>query len=343
MSNDATLAPARKISSHKATQKPVAAQQNQQPAAEPASLSLIVLSLRPNGAKFNGNRSERACEAGFGWLKNSALIGLPCPDTGDEIARHVVNGTDEAFGCLKEIQVHIDPELCAMKWNAGNYLIVRLKKYAVLIGAHICDGLGKPLDDEAVDALGKHINEVMKRRHDADREARTVQLPSGERRELSELSYAYTVVREAGSKNGSYRHVRFDAPALHYHEGQALGMQMAGEIVQFYRKHKEEHLHLSSILREAMQCDWDGYGDYQKATMSNVTIGFMEVIETLIMVGARNLNPEWLKRKIEHHQQLHIEWTKERDTRKAELVERLRKGREAAAAKRVLAKKGRAA
>lgn len=290
---------------------------------------MIVLSLRPNGPKFNGNRIERAQEAGFGWIKSSNLIGLSHPDTGDEIARHVINNSEESFGTLKEIQVHVDPELCAWMWKAGSFLIARLKKYAILVGARICDGLGKPLDDESVDAIAKHIDEVMTKRRDADRKARTVTLPNGERRVLSELSFAYMVEREAGSKKHSYRDVLFDAPAMHYYEGKARGMQMAGEIVQFYRRHKEDRLRLGRMLREAMQNDGTGYGNWDKAEVANVTSGFMEVIETLIEVGARSLNPAWLKQKIEQNQQAHLDWCEDRAKRKAEFVERMRQGREA--------------
>lgn len=329
MSNDATLAPARKISSNQAVQKSEPAQHGQQPATAPSSLSTIVLSLRPNGAKFNGNRIERAQEAGFSWLKNTNLIGFSHPDTGDEIARHVVNNSDETFGRLKEIQVHIDPEQRAWMWRAGSFLMERLRKYAVLIGAHICDGLGKQLDDEAVDAIVKHIDEVMTKRRDADRLARTVTLPTGERRELSELSFAYTVVREAGSEKYAHRQVYFDAPALHYYEGRARGMQMAGEIVQFYRRHKEDRLRLDRMLREVIQSSPTGFGDYDKPDMANVASGFIEVIETLIEVGARHLNPAWLEQKIQQSQQAHAEWGVARDKRKADFLERMRLGREA--------------
>jgi len=312
-----------------AAQKPAPTQHGQPPAAEPLSLSMIVLSLRPNGPKFNGNRIERAQEAGFGWLKSANLIGLSHPDTGDEVARHVINNRDELFEGLKEIQVHIDPEQCAWMWKAGSYLAARLKKYAILVGARICDGLGQPLDDAAIDAIAKHIDDVMTKRRDADREARTVTLPSGERRVLSELSFAYMVEREAGSKKHVYRDVLFDAPAMHYYEGKARGVQMAGEIVQFYRRHKEDRLRLGRMLREAMQNDGTGYGNWDKAEVANVTSGFMEVIEVLIELGARNLNPAWLKQKIEQNQQAHLDWCEDRAKRKAEFVERMRQGREA--------------
>ena len=71
MSNDATLATARKTATPRATRKPAPAQHGQAPVAAPSSLSMIVLSLRPKGSKFNGNRIERAQEAGFGWIRNA--------------------------------------------------------------------------------------------------------------------------------------------------------------------------------------------------------------------------------------------------------------------------------
>lgn len=307
----------------------------ERPTLQPTSSTMIALSIRPIGEKFNGNRIERAQEAGFSWLKNTHLIGLSCPDTGDEIARHIVNCTDESFGQLKEVQVHIDPEHCAWMWRAGRYLIDRLEKYALLIGGRVCDGLGKPLNDEAIGAIAKHIDSVMAQRRDADRKARTVTLPSGEQRELSELSFAYEVVREAGEKKKSYRRVHFDAPALHIYDGRAMGKQMAGEIVQFYRKHKTQRLDLRRILKEAVRSNGDGYGTYYKADIANVASGFLEVIETLIEVGARNLNPEWLKHHIEHSQSMHLEWCQDRDKNKAEFVERMRNGKKAAADRRL--------
>lgn len=301
-----------------------------QPAAEPTSASLIVLTLRPNGTKFNGDRIGRAQEAGFGWLENGCRhIGLGHPDTGEEIARHVVKSNDEAHGALKEIQVHIDPEQCSWMWKAGTYLMKHLEKYAILIGAHICDGLGLRLDDDSIDAITGHIDGVMEKRRDADKKARMVTLPSGERRESSELSFVYTVLREAGAKRGCYRGVYFDAPALHYHEGRARGMQMAGEIMQFYRRHKQSHLPLRHILREVMQSGDLGYGDYKNATAANVASGFLDVIVTMIEVGARNLNPAWLQEHIEQSQQAHVGWSQRREQRKAEFIERMRNARAA--------------
>lgn len=310
----------------------------ERPTLQPTSSTMIALSIRPEGEKFNGNRIERAQEAGFDWLKNSQLIGMVCPDTGDEIARHIVNRTDESFGQLKEIQVHIDPEHCAWTWRAGRSLMDRLNKYALLIGGRVCDGLGQPLNDEAIGAIAEHIDSVMEQRRNADRKARTVTLPSGEQRELSELSFVYAVVREAGERKKSYRKVHFDAPALHIYEGRALGKQMAGEIVQFYRKHKTQRLDLGGILREAVQSLGPGFGSYYKADAANVASGFLDVIETLIEVGARHLNPEWLRFQIEHSQSAHIDWSNDKEQRRAEFVERMRSGKKAAAERRQDAK-----
>lgn len=61
-------------------------------ATPPAEIgSLIVLTLRPTGDKFNGNHIERADEAGFDWIpKAAAYMGFISPDTSEEIARLVV-------------------------------------------------------------------------------------------------------------------------------------------------------------------------------------------------------------------------------------------------------------
>lgn len=313
---------------------PVSAQTNEttSPGASP---SLIVLSLRPNGAKFNGNRIERAQEAGFDWLKEAGtFIGWSCPDTGLEIARHVVNRADEAMGKLREIQVHIDLGSCALHWRAGTRLMEQLTKYAILIGGHICDGMGIQLDDQQITAVTKHIDAAMELRYQADREARTVESPNGEQRELSELSFMFEVLREAGAKKKSYRRVHFAAKPMHYHEGRAKGMQMAGEVVQFYRKHKTQMLSLDSILSALFSQSESHHGSYEKALVANVAQGFLDVIETLVTVGARHLNEAWLTQKIDYEQHQHAAWLALREKNKAELVERLRKGREAAPARR---------
>lgn len=296
---------------------------------EPAAVasSLIVLTLRPNGAKFNGNRIERAQEAGFNWLGNLRVMGYACHDTGDEIARFVVNGGDEAMGQLREIQLHINTANCAIQWRAGTNLVKMVTHYAVLIGGHIADGMGARLDDATLLAVAAHIDAVMEQRLAADRLARTVTLPTGEQRELTELSFAYNVVREAGAKKKSSRGVHFDAPDLHYYEGRALGMQMAGEIVQFYRRHKAQVLRMDVILQEVFERCGNSYGSYERATASNVASGFIDALTTVIAVGARNLNTVWLEHQIAENQRLHEEWCALRAAQKAEFVARMKAAR----------------
>lgn len=319
----ATKAPARPKAAP--SHAPVATQQGEAPPPS-TSPTLIVLSLRPTGAKFNGDRIERAQEAGFGWLKEVHLIGMRDLDTGGEIARHVVHSSHEAFGVLKEIQIHIDPESCALMWRAGEELMMRLKKYAVLIGARVCDGMGQPLSGEAMAAIGDHINEVMARRRDEDRLARTVTLPNGEQRLLSELSFAYKVIREAGSNKRTFRSVHFDVPSMHYYEGRELGMRMAAEVVDFYQKHQTAYLDILGILREAMNLQGS---DYDKATPDNVASGFLDVFCALIRVGALHLNPAWLNEVTRNQHIYHEDWVVKREERKAEFVARMKAAREA--------------
>jgi hypothetical protein len=151
-------------------------------------------------------------------------------------------------------------------------------------------------------------------------------MPDGEVRILSELSFAYAVIREAGSKKRCYRSVWFDVPALHYYEGRALGMQMANEVVQFYRTHKTMRISLIDIMREAMLANQ--YVNYDKASAGNVASGFIEVLGTLVRIGAAALNPAWLSQKIMLENQNHTDWKKDREDRKTEFVKRMKEARQ---------------
>ncbi len=320
----------------KAPAKQKAVTLNAQPEASSASPTLIVLTLRPNGDKFNGNRIELAQASGFDRLTNMPnLIGFESSDTGDEIARFVVNKGDEAVGTLREIQLHVDPATCALHWKVGTMLIERLQRYATLLGAHIADGLGRPMDDALLAEIGDHINDSVEARLAEDRMNRTVELPNGERRLLSELSFVYDVQREAGSRRKSYRTVFFDAPAMHFYEGRATGMRMAGELVAFYRKHQNQRPMLVQILEEAFEQGRGKRASLDDAGVEHVASGFLQVIETLVKIGARHLNPEWLEYQISDQLENHERWAAEHSARKAALVEQLRKGREAAKAKRL--------
>lgn len=203
--------------------------------AEPAqSATLIALTLRPTAEQFTGNRIVCAQEFGFDWLTNVHAIGWACPDTGREIARHVVDGYSEATGTLSEIGVHIDPHGCAWLWRAGTRLMEMVARYSERIGGHLCDAAGRPLGDEERCAIADHIDAVMELRRNAETAARTFTEPSGEVREYSELSFHYAVTREAGSRKQRYQRVFFDAKPMDYYSGRAQGMRMASEVVNFF-------------------------------------------------------------------------------------------------------------
>lgn len=304
-------------------------------AAPAQSGSLIMLTLRPNGDAFAGNRITLAQEAGFDWLTNTHAMGWKSADTGHEIARFVVHGGLEAIGCLTEIQLHIDPQTCEFQWRAGERLMEKLETYATLIDAYLADGFGSPLDKDALAAVAHHIDTVMELRRDAEAVARTYTEPSGEVREYSELSFYYAVTREAGSRKQSYQRVFFDAQPMDYYPGRAQGMRMAREVVDFFRAHKTAKLPLTEIIRQALERCETPHGNMQKAEVANVVSGFMEVIETLIAVGSRQLNPAWLTAQINRNEELQVTWSEREAERKAALAARLRAGREAAKARRL--------
>ena len=328
----ATKAPARP----KATPSPapVAVQPND---TTSTSATLIVLTLRPVGEKFNGNRVGRAEEAGFKRLsgKPSNPMGCACPDTGQEIARFVVDKEAETHGQLKEMQLHIDPEECAVWYRAGSMLMEMLEKYCILINASLCDGMGKCLSSEARTAVAEHINAAIQRRLSMDFDAKRIEMPGGELRDTTELSFVYTTRRKAGSGKKVFEKTHFGVPALHHHEGRAAGMRAAVELVQFYQNHAIENPGLNFILRDAL-AGASIFGDYDNASTSNITIGFLEIITELVKFASRHVsNLNWVEHRIQAAEQAHVQWTEQREKEKRELIERLRKGREAAKAQRL--------
>lgn len=308
------------------------------PSLEP-SATMIVLALRPDGAKFNGNRIECAQEAGFDMLRDYPWMGYASPDTGRVIAHHQVDTSAEAFDRLQEINVYIDPVNCEFQWCAGTELMKRLVHYCVLIGAHICDGTGRRLEPGEIEAIRDHIDATMSQRDDERLAAQTVTLESGEIRLFSELSFQYTVTREAGSRKRTWRPVSFDVPAMHYYEGKAHGIELAAEISKFYKSHKQSRLNMTEILREALAPMESKYGDLDRAQRANVVAGFMSVIETMIQLGAAQLNPAWIAHHVAQSRESHERWTVDHASEKARLIERLRKGREDAKSRRAATEK----
>ena len=296
------------------------------------SPSLMVLVVKPLVERFKADRDTCARKAGFKHapvhvgLNTMALMDR---DLGEPLAVMKVNGYAETVGQLTAVEIHIDPELCPIEWNAGSRLMAACTKFAELMEGRLCNGLGNEIGEEACEAIAQHIDHVMSKRIVADREKRTVELPTGERRELSELSFCYTVLREAGSRKRTYRPVYFDADPMPCYAGRAKGMEMAGEVVAFFRKHQVERLHIENMLREVFERSGSQGASFDSPEVANVADGFMEVMTALIMVGSRHLNPAWLDEKIAQSKDYHENWQRDREDRKVVFVERMRKAREA--------------
>lgn len=296
------------------------------------SPSLMVLVVKPLAERFKADRATCARKAGFKHapvhvgLNTMALLDH---DLGEPLAVMKVNGFVEAVDQLTAVEIHIDPELCPIEWDAGSRLMAACTKFAELMEGRLCNGLGNEIGAEAREAIASHIDRVMLERRKADRVARTVTLASGERRELSELSFSYTVRREAGSRKSAYRPVYFDAKPMPYYAGHAMGMEMAGEVVAFFRKHQVDRLDIKQMLHEVFERSQGQSISFDTSEVANVANGFMEVMSTLIMVGARHLNPVWLDERIAESKSHHADWQRDREDQKVVFVERMRKAREA--------------
>lgn len=295
-------------------------------AAEQTSLSTIALFLRPKGDSFHERPHSRTFEAGFECL-SSGGSGLASRDTGETIATLQPDGNGLSRP-IREFKLTIDPEACAIEYKAGTRLLRLLRDCAVLIGAHICDGFGKSLSDENLDAIASHIDQVISRRRDEAWEARKFKLPSGEVRRAGELSFQYMVLKEAGSRKSVYRSVDFDCTPMPYYQGYIRGLEMAEELIAHLRKHKEPGIQIGRILEAAIEAGNEKFpseGDSKRGQAR----GFLMVMETLLRVGTNNINPKWLALQKEQAVASHEAVEKYDQRQKAEFVARMRAAREA--------------
>lgn len=295
--------PLRRISKEDATN-------HAQQAASP-----IVLSVIPRKGTFSAHHSELLDEAGFGWIRDMHQYGLPCPDTGREIAR-LNRIPSVAFGPATRIEAVIDPHTCVYHYDAGSFLVDCLTRFAKAADADICDGAGVSLGASGLNAIAEHINAVMKARSKADRAKRTVRLPNGEVREQGHLSFVHTVIREAGSRKTSHRNVMFDATPLPYFEGRAKGYEMALEVVDYYREHRRVSLPINQILSAALDLVSSGPTDFKRSSKQWVASGFCDGIAALIHAGAQSISREWMQRRISQELVCHAEWSAEREAKK---------------------------
>lgn len=329
MSNNATLAPARSNNTRQAgsasTDRP-ATQTRESTQDGQVSLSTITLYLRPKGEGFHERPHSRTFEAGFDCL-SSGGAGLASRDTGETIATLNPDGNGLSRP-IREFKLSIDPEACAIEFKAGTRLLRIFRDCAVLIGAQACDGFGKHLSTEDLDALANHIDAVISRRRDEAWEARKFKLPSGEVRLAGELSFQYMVLKEAGSRKSAHRSVDFDCTPMPYYQGYIRGLEMAEEFIAYHRKHKEAHIQIARVLEAAIDAANEKFPAEGKSKRGQAR-GFLMVMETLLRVGMNNINLKWLTHQKEQAAATHEALEKYDQRKKAEFVARMRAAREA--------------
>lgn len=302
-----------------------------QKAMELTSLSTITLHLRPTGEHFRANPMTRAHEAGFESLLGAHGVSMRSRDTGEVIATLKAD-TNGLVRPIKEITLQIDPESCPIEWRAGSRLVELLERYLTLVGASAYDGLGALLSPDEIKAIGQHIDHTLFRRRDEEREASLITMPNGEIREPGELSFQYGVWREAGSKKRTWRKVGFDCQPMHYYKGYVQGIEMAKEVITYFKKHKVADFGLESALEAAFEAGrGQSAGDDTKLGQMR---GFMTVMCTLIRVGAGGINPNWIEAQQRHAIEVLDDHARYEAQKKTEFVNRMRQGRKAAAERR---------
>lgn len=330
MSNNATLAPARSSNTHHAGKSSAdvpAVSASESAQGEQISLNTITLFLRPRADRFNERPISRAYEAGFESLPGRHVACLVSQDTGELIATL----TPDCNGLVRPVQefkLCVDPETCAIEYRAGARLVEKTRGYATSIGAYVCDGFGKELGSEGLDAIGCHIDQVLNRRRDEEMAARMIKSSEGEIRRLGYLSFQYAVMKEAGSRKGTYRRVDFDCRPMPYYEGYVQGVEMAEEVIAFYRKHKQSDLEINSVIAAAIVASKEVLPD-TAVTRRGQAFGFLDVMAALIRVGTGNINPKWIENKKTRALESQKYSEERTQQEKAEFVARMRAAREA--------------
>lgn len=309
-----------------------------------SSTSAIVITLRPKGKHFHEGAKSRQSEAGFQSIPRSlGGMGLLDGDTREPIAVITADNDSRWHMPLTEFTITIEPETCAIEYKAGTRFIKVLKDFLVLIGGNAYVD-SKKLSDPDLDELARTIDKLMLRRRDEAYAARLQRLPNGEIRRTGVLSFQHQIVKEAGSRKKSYRTVNFDCSGVERHDACVRGIEMAEELIEFFKTHRVESPDLMATLREAFRIHDEGASlPYNKQTERSVASGFLHVITTLIRTGSQNINPRWLENEKRQYQDVAERMKSLEADQKAEFVERMRAARAAAKAKRSQSSKGRKA
>lgn len=294
-----------------------------------SSPSLMIFLIRPTSGVLKGGVPVLAQKAGFAWRKDVHALGLLDHDTGDTIATLHTHGFKEAMGELAEIEIRIDPEACAIYWNAGAWLMEASEKLADLFDANLCGASGGPLSDADRESIGEFINAIMKRRRDAvfAEERRGVIQPDGSRRCLEDgLSFVTTRRSKRGKALGMNY---FDVPAMDYDDGFIVGMQLGKEMLDFLKRHKTKGNNFTNVLKAVGVHMAAAPKRYTDISTAHVARGYMEVIREMVTFGARHASFQpWIDDRvaqIQSSKQADLERTQRA---KDEFVQRMKAARE---------------
>ncbi|WP_312834471.1 hypothetical protein [Comamonas sp.] len=301
----------------------------------PTDGSAITLTLQARGERFARQVTDAAKDLGFHDLKDHFAMGFKNHDT-DKTLAYISNSMGHGFpGPHRSATVYIEPEKHVMEFaTAGTCFIGMIQKLAKELSADIIGPEGLVLSQDELQSLGEQVNARILKKLKEDRDARTTVMPDGEVRVHDGLSFTYDILDKRGNWD---RTVFFDAPMALVSEGRALGMAMAAELIKYHRTHKRGFIWFSRVLEAAFEAKRKSpRTKYNKPCVGNVVDGFLDGIDTLIMVGGRFANPEWFEARIAQSEENHAEVLAE----KAEFAERMRDARAAAAAKRSAAAQG---
>lgn len=301
-------------------------------AQPPAEASPVVLKFLPQGKDFAANGVTSAQAAGFEHCKGyPPTLALLSADTREPLAvlqiENYLLGGKHFLSFAVRIEVGSGP----IEYHAGSRVIDACIDFASSMQAKICDESGTPMDADALSTLENDINAAMERRQVAAVAAipRVLQA-DGTYRSAPHVSF---IAEYTSSRRRRLRTCYFDVAPMTYAEGWVEGFRLAGEYLEFIKRHNRFANFVPQVLAAAVECGRPGNG-LRKA---NVAAGFMACMSEMIVFGAREAaHSAWIEAKIGEARR-YAEHAEERKAeRKAEFVERMRTAR---AAKRAAAEK----
>lgn len=232
---------------------------------------------------------------------------------------------------LKLITVTVDPQQCSFQHCLGEVIMQAAARVAKVSGGKVCDSAGKVLSEMECEALAAYIDGQLAARLKARRRQEfkdAERLECGHRRVPGPLPFTATI-RDAQNRDAWQE--SFNAPALPYYEGRALGATYALEFFKHLQRQSAtgySRLLVHRVLVEAFELS--AKADPAGETAGNVADEFVTLACEAVLWAARSgFAGDWMKRRALALQEVADQIDRFAAKRKAEFVDRMKAAKRA--------------